>query len=243
MNAKGRCPLTLRLIAGIACAVAGVMALPSLHAAPPDQAVRLEIENGWDVASDGFGPYTDYRLLDYPIDPTDDSFCVETISSGGGLAFIGLNRPIDGSRCDEAVAGALRRRYELTIVSAAACTELVGNGNATAVAPNTCVVDGNRNPRIRVAHLRQNGGSTAIDFLVGRKEGWIDGDLTYEIQSVQEASLDPDSVDGSLVLSYDGPFRLARFGLTTTKGKKGPPPPPEIEFDLSLRILFWIESF
>jgi len=243
MNAKGRGPLTLRLIAGIACAVAGVMALPSLHAAPPDQAVRLEIENGWDVASDGFGPYTDYRLLADPDDPTDDSFCVETISSGGGLTFIGLNRPIDGSRCDEAGLGALKRRYELTIVSAAACTELEGNGNATAGAyPNTCVVDGNRNPRIRVAHLRQNGGSTAIDFLVGRKEGWVDGDLTYEIQSVQEGILERDW-DGSLVLSYDGPFRLARFGLPATKGKKGPPPPPEIEFDLSLSIRFWIESF
>jgi len=242
MNAKGRGPLTLRLIAGIACAVAGVMALPSLHAAPPDQAVRLEIENGWDVASDGFGPYTDYRLLADPDDPTDDSFCVETISSGGGLTFIGLNRPIDGSRCDEKVPGALKRRYELTIVSAAACTELVGNGNATAgTVANTCVVDGNRNPRIRVAHLRQNGGSTTIDFLVGRKEGWTDGDLTYEIQSVQEASLDPDSVDGSLVLSYDGPFRLARS--TATKGKKNQQTPPEIEFDLSLRIRFWIESF
>lgn len=249
MTARKTEPTGLQLAIGIVCVTMAAMTLPSLQAAMPDQAVRFEILDGFDVVSDGFGEYVDHRLLDNTDDPSNDNFCVETSISGGGFTFIGLNRAIGGSRCDEAgIPGAMKRWYALNIADAAACEELEGNGNAsdTDGDPNTyetCVADGNRNPRIRVDRLRQNGGSTTIDFLMGRKDDWGEGDLTYEIQSVGQATVVPDG--GGLVLGYDGLFRLARFGLPKTKGKpgSGPPPPPEVQFQMSVEMRFQIASF
>jgi hypothetical protein len=112
--------------------------------------------------------------------------------------------------------------------------------DAISTGDGTCVMDGHLNPRIRVDRLRQNVGSTTIDFLIGRNPGWQSGDITYEVQSVGQADVNV-SVD-DLVMTYNGSFRLVRFGLPKTKGKPGSGP-PEIEFDMALEIVFRIESY
>jgi hypothetical protein len=237
MNARNTRPTGLRLLAAsIVCASAIALGLPSVHGAPPDNAVSFEIAGGFDVQDDGFGQYADFRLAGG--DP-----CMESSITGGGFTFITLNRNVDGTRCDDAT-GEMMRQYFLNIASAEGCAELETSGDATSTGEDTCVMDGHRNPRIRVDRLRQQGGLTTIDFLIGRQGGWMSGDLTYEIQSVELATITPQG-DGSLKLEYDGPFRFARFGLPKTKGKpgSGPPPPPEIQFDMSLEMVFRIENY
>jgi hypothetical protein len=213
--------------------------MPSLQGAPPDQAVRFEIvDEFYDVASDGLGEYVDHRLLTNPADASDVNHCVETSITGGGFAFLALNRQIDGKRCDDET-GAGMRSYLLFVDSATACAELVANRAATWVSQDdTCEMNGNRSPRIRVDRLKANASSTTIDFLIGRPANWTN-ELTYEVQSVGEAMITP--IGDTLQLDYNGLFRLARFGLPRTKGK--PQDPPETTFNMSLRMRFIVERF
>lgn len=241
MIARNTGPKGLRLVvAGLAAAGLLLAAGAALYGAPPNEAVRFTIvDAGHRVESDGGGEYVDYRL-----DGGTGDECMETTTSGGGYKFIDLNRTVDGGRCD--LAGGIVRQFRLHIHSADACDELVTPArpgalpNATSTGPETCVMDGHINPRIRVDRLRQSGGTTTIDFMIGRNPDWQSGDVTYQVNSVEQADVTVAGDD--LVMTYNGPFRLVRFGLPKAKGKPGSGP-PEFQFDMSLEIVFRIESY
>ena len=190
----------------------------------------------------------DFRLLADPGNTSDINYCVE--STVAPITFLYLNRDLDALggagtvKCDHPIA---QRQFHLHIESTAACGELMANNYGWPDGTG-CILDGYRNPRLRIDKLFANRPrTTPIDFLIGRNTEMNPPEApTYRIESDAEAAIAVSGNTRSIEYGFSSgqTFRLVKVGDTTsTKGKGGGSTPAwALPFTMTLRMSFTLES-
>jgi hypothetical protein len=226
------------LLAGVAILAPGTRAATvSLVSFSIDEAAAPTYAVFSDRAMTGTNEYKDYRLSGGG--ESDLNFCVEADATRS--LFIRFNRKLDGEsgveRCDtpdDQYGTGRQRQYLLEIRNASACAELGANGylpNAEAwTAP--CTITGGVNPRIRMGSLFGKNARFPVDFLTTNPTQDKSIAISYEIQSLANATIvaGPGDLSNVRTVSYSGMAKLAKFGGGTPSTAESFPLPFKMTF-------------
>lgn len=176
-----------------------------------------------DKAVTGTNEYKDYRLGTG--EQTDLNFCLEADASRS--LFIRFNRKLDGEsgvqRCDtpdDQYGAGKQRQYLIEVRNQSSCQELGANGYLPAATAWTapCVITGGVNPRIRMGSLFAKSTKFPVDFLTTNPTQDKSVAISYEIQSVANATIvaGPGDLSNVRTVSYSGTAKLVKFGGGTS---------------------------
>ncbi len=169
--------------------------------------------------SAGTPDYKDYRLGSGQ--QSDPNFCLEADATRN--LFIRFNRKLDGDagvqRCDtpnDEHGVGVQRQYRLEVRNNSACVELGANNYLPEASEwnAPCEITGGVNPRIRMGSLFAKGAKFPVDFLTTSPTEDKSTAISYEVQSIGNATIVPGPGDLSIVrtVSYSGMARLVKFG-------------------------------
>ena len=172
-----------------------------------------------DRAVTGTNEYRDYGLGTGQAG--DLNYCVEARLAAGSTLFVRLNRKLDGSageqRCDtpeDQYGAGVQRQYVLEIRNSLACAELEANGYQPSPFDSSCVITAGLNPRIRMGAVWAKNARFPVDFLTTKPLEDKATTVSYEIQSLANATITagPGDLTNVRTVSYSGNARLVKFG-------------------------------